>query len=90
MAKTLEETLLRYYEYNSKVSITELREKAERERESNKELQFLADYIFEKVFKNYTVKQWGISAEEINADVLKRVPVVISRDDRYFPQNKFQ
>ena len=88
LAEKLEETLLKYYEYNSKVSITELREKASKE--NNKELSFLADYIFEKIFKNYTIKQWGITAEEINTDVLKRVPVVISRDNRYFPHNKFQ
>jgi len=56
LAEKLEETLLKYYEYNSKVSITELREKANKE--NNKELKFLADYIFEKVFKNYTIKQW--------------------------------
>jgi len=54
-AKKLENTLLTYYEYNTKVSITELREKAKQE--NNKELNFLADYIFEKIFKNYTIKQ---------------------------------
>lgn len=88
ISKSLENILLKYYEYNSKVSITELREKAKQE--NNKELIFLADYIFEKVFKNYTIKQRWITADEINQDVLKRVPVVISRDDRYFPHNKHQ
>jgi len=88
LAETLEETLLKYYEYNTKVSITELREKAKKE--NNKDLKFLAEYIFEKVFKNYTIKQWWIKAEDINQEILKRVPVIISRDDRYFPHNKYQ
>lgn len=88
LAKKLEETLLKYYEYNSKVSIQELREKAKQE--DNKDLNFLAWYIFEKVFKNYTIKQWWITADEINPDVLKRVPIVISKDNRYFPHNKYQ
>jgi len=79
---------LKYYKYNSKVSITELIEKAKKE--NNKELSLLAEYIFEKVFKNYTIKQWQISAEDINPEVLKRVPVIISKDDRYFPHNKYQ
>lgn len=88
LVQSLEKTLLQFFPYWSKISITELREKALKE--NNKELLFIADYIFEKVFKNYTVKQWGISAEDINENVLKRVPVVMSRDNRYFPHNKYQ
>ena len=60
-AEELEKTLLKYFDYNSKVTIWELREKSESENDKN--LSFLADYIFEKVFRNYTMKQWWISAE---------------------------
>jgi len=88
LSKSLEKTLLKYYDYNSKVSITELRERAKKEKNNN--LKFVADYIFEKVFKNYTIKQWWITAEDINQDILKRVPIVISKDNRYFPNNKYQ
>ena len=57
---------------------------------NDENLSFLADYIFEKVFKNYTMKQRGISAEEIDPNVMNRVPIVISKDNRYFPhQSKF-
>lgn len=88
LAESLEETLLKYYSFNSKISINELREKAHNE--NNKELSFIAEYIFEKVFKNYTIKQWWIKAENINQEVLKRIPILISRDDRYFSHNKYQ
>ncbi len=88
LAKNIESSLLKFYEYWSKVSITELREKAKKE--ENKDLKFIADYIYEKVFKNYTVKQWWISANDINDNILKRVPVVMSKDNRYFPNNKYQ
>lgn len=87
-AKKLESTLLQFFNYNDKVTIQELRDKAQEE--NNEELQFIADYIFEKVFKNYTIKQWQITPEEIDPNVLKRVPIMISRDDRYFPWHKFQ
>ena len=87
-AKKLENILLENFTYGTKVSIMELREKAKEI--GNADLSFLADYVFEKVFKNYTIKQWGISADEINENVIKRVPVVMSRDDRYFPHNKYQ
>ena len=87
-AEELEKTLLKYFNYNSKVTIWELRQKSESENDKN--LSFLADYIFEKVFKNYTMKQWWISADEIDPSVMNRVPVVISKDNRYFPHHKYQ
>ena len=86
-AKEIEKSLLKYYTYNSRVSINELREKAQETWDKN--LEFIADYIFEKIFKNYTSKQWWIKPEQINLDVLKRVPILISKDPRYF-QDKFQ
>jgi UDP-galactopyranose mutase len=49
----------------------------------------LANYVYEKVFLNYTLKQWGMRPEEISAEVSGRVPIFISRDDRYF-QDKYQ
>ena len=65
-----------------------MKKKSESEKDNN--LLFLADYIFEKVFKNYTMKQWWISAEEIDPNVMNRVPISISRDNRYFPHHKYQ
>lgn len=88
MATKISESLFKYYEYWSKVSIVDLRKKSIIENDPN--LSFIANYIYEKVFKNYTVKQWWISPEEINEEVLKRVPVVIWHDDRYFPHHQFQ
>jgi len=87
-AASLEKTLLKYFSYNAKVTIWELRGKSESENDKN--LSFLADYIFEKVFKHYTMKQRWISADEIDPNVMKRVPIVISRDNRYFPHHKYQ
>ena len=55
----------------------------------DKDLKFLANFVYEKVFLHYTEKQWGLKPEEIDASVTARVPVVISRDDRYF-QDKYQ
>jgi len=86
-AKEIEKSLLKHYTYNSRVSINELREKAKETWDKN--LEFIANYIFEKIFKNYTIKQWWINPEEINPEVLKRVPILISKDPRYF-QDKFQ
>ena len=40
--------------------------------------------LYDKFFKNYTRKQWGIDAAELDAAVTARVPVRSNRDDRYF------
>ena len=44
----------------------------------------LAEFIYQKAFVNYTSKQWGMPPESISPEVTGRVPVVVSRDDRYF------
>lgn len=48
------------------------------------DIAVLGRYIYENVFANYTAKQWGIAAEQVDASVLGRVPVVLGYDDRYF------
>jgi UDP-galactopyranose mutase len=40
--------------------------------------------LYEKFFRNYTRKQWGLDPSELDATVTSRVPVRINRDDRYF------
>ncbi len=45
--------------------------------------------LYEKFFKNYTLKQWGIPADELNASVCERIPIRFNRDDRYF-NDKYQ
>lgn len=66
-----------------KVPILKMRES------SSSEIRRVADIIYEKVFLHYTVKQWGLTPEDLDASVSARVPVFLSRDDRYF-QDKFQ
>jgi len=78
LAEKLINKLLEKYPYGSKVPILELK------KENDKDLKFLADYVYEKVFKNYTAKQWGKRPEEIDPNVTARVPIFIGRDDRYF------
>jgi UDP-galactopyranose mutase len=45
--------------------------------------------LYEKFFRNYTRKQWGLDPSELDAAVTARVPVRTSRDDRYF-SDRFQ
>ncbi|WP_162054921.1 UDP-galactopyranose mutase [Pontibacter pamirensis] len=40
--------------------------------------------LYEKFFRNYTRKQWGMDPSELDKSVTSRVPVRNNRDDRYF------
>ena len=83
MADRLEEKLLVHFGYNTKVPILELK------KIDDSDLQQLANFVYEKIFLHYTMKQWGRKPEEIDGTVTARVPVYIGRDRRYF-QDRFQ
>ena len=40
--------------------------------------------LYEKLFRNYTRKQWVKDPSELDASVTARIPVRTNRDDRYF------
>lgn len=40
--------------------------------------------IYEKFFKGFTIKQWGISPAELDKSVISRIPFRRNRDTRYF------
>lgn len=82
-AKELEELLIKEYGENVKIPILELR------KNQSKEIQDIAQFVYENVFLKYTMKQWGQKPEEIDPSVSGRVPVFISRDNRYF-QDTYQ
>ena len=75
--------LLEAYPAQSQVTILELRENPD------PEIAAIADYVYEHVFVRYTMKQWGQKPEEIDPGTTARVPVRLSRDDRYF-QDAYQ
>ena len=63
--------------FGVKVPLLKLRESA------SGDLSFLANYIYDNVFYRYTTKQWELKPEELDRAVTGRVPVYISRDNRY-------
>ena len=40
--------------------------------------------LYEKFFRNYTRKQWGMDPSELDSAVAGRIPVRLNHDDRYF------
>ena len=43
-----------------------------------------ASFLFKEDYGPYTAKQWGVSPEEIDISILKRVPVRLSYKEGYF------
>lgn len=72
--------LLQHFKENQ-ISIFDL------ENSIDQDLSFLKDFIYDNIFLNYTIKQWG----EVPSDreVLKRVPINLSYDNKYFT-DKYQ
>jgi len=79
----LKTKLIRKFGLNNKISILELR------CSEDKDLKFLADIVYQKIFLNYTKKQWGLKPEDLKSSVTERVPIFISEDNRYF-QDEYQ
>ncbi|MUL35736.1 UDP-galactopyranose mutase [Gloeocapsopsis dulcis] len=40
--------------------------------------------LYEKFFRGYTRKQWGLDPSELDKSVIARIPTRTNRDDRYF------
>ena len=83
LAARIEEKLISKFGFGTQTTILTLK------KESDCDLKFLGEYVYEKVFLHYTLKQWGMRPEEIDPNVTARVPIFISRDDRYF-HDKYQ
>lgn len=47
------------------------------------------EYIYERMFKNYTKKLWGVDAELLDPEVCSRIPIRYNNDSRYY-DHKYQ
>ncbi len=81
--RRLNAVLVGEYGLGVKVPILKMRQSA------SPDVRRVADLVYEKVFLHYTMKQWGVAPDALDPSVSARVPVFLSRDDRYF-QDSFQ
>lgn len=52
-------------------------------------IRAFAELLFEKDYRPYTMKQWGLTTEEVGADILKRCKFYLSYEDRT-NRNKYE
>lgn len=73
--------LLDTFGIDTKVPVSVLR------KHSDHRLKDLGEFIFKKIYLNYTLKQWGDKPENLDFETITaRVPVHVSFDDRYFQE----
>jgi UDP-galactopyranose mutase len=82
-SSSIKERLLRFFPDKNKVSILDLIN------HEDSVVKKFGEYVYEKVFANYTAKQWNIPIDKIDASVINRVPIILGYDDRYF-QDTYQ
>ncbi|GMO49734.1 MAG: hypothetical protein Pg6C_12650 [Treponemataceae bacterium] len=77
-ARNIKEKLKAAFGDGSRISVFDLLNSPDAD------IKEFGQFVFEKVFVNYTAKQWGIPAGEVDTSTINRVPVVIGYDTRYF------
>ncbi|MBR3177522.1 UDP-galactopyranose mutase [Candidatus Saccharibacteria bacterium] len=55
-----------------------------------KGISLVGEKLYTAFLKNYTKKQWNTDPRNLSADILSRIPVRYSRDNRYFINAKYQ
>lgn len=55
-----------------------------------KAISLVGEKLYEAFLKNYTRKQWNTDPKNLSAEILSRIPVRFSHDNRYFISAKHQ
>ena len=77
-ADYIKKVLIDNFGMDTKIPIMQLKEM------DNPTIKEFADFVFNNVFLFYTTKQWGRKIEDLDPNILKRVPVAITYKTGYF------
>ncbi len=77
-AERIKNVLVEEIGMDKKVPILQLK------KHESKEIRDFADFVYKNIFYIYTMKQWGFKPETLGEEVMNRVPVYLSMEDRYF------
>jgi UDP-galactopyranose mutase len=50
----------------------------------------IGDVLTDLFFRPYTRKMWGLELEDLDASVVRRLPIRFDRNDLYFPEDRYQ
>lgn len=52
-------------------------------RDEDEDISGFGNLLFEKSYRTYCAKQWGIPTEQLDKSIIERVPMAMSYDERY-------
>lgn len=65
--------------------IEKIRVKSKKPKNSEEQvISKIGKEIYDKFFKNYTIKQWNLEPKDLDASVTARIPIRFNKDPRYF------
>jgi UDP-galactopyranose mutase len=76
-AAELKAKLLQYFNGREVVTVIELLNA------KDQDIKEYAQFLFEKDYRPYTMKQWGLNPEQIDVSILERCPVFLSYREKY-------
>ena len=76
-AEKLLAKMRKYFAGRDRVPIFELMEC------EDEDIRNYADLLFEKAYKTYVAKQWGLAPKDIDKSVIERTPMAMNYDERY-------
>lgn len=77
-AERIKKVLVEEIGMDKKVPILQLK------KHESAEIREFAEFVYKNIFYIYTMKQWGFRPEHLGEEVMNRVPVYVSYEDRYF------
>ena len=82
-AEKIKKILIEQIGFDKKVPIMQLK------KHENADVRKFAEFVYKNIFYIYSLKQWGIKPEYLSGEIMNRVPVYLSYEDRYFT-DKYQ
>jgi UDP-galactopyranose mutase len=69
--------------YQAKIFLKKISKKKKKINFENYLISKIGERLYKKFYKNYTIKQWGIKPNLINANVAKRIPIRFNSNKDY-------
>ncbi len=75
----------RLFPHTNKISIADLLNQLNEVNNKN-----ICQYIYDHVYANYSAKMWGISIDQLDPNIIKRVSINLNREWNYFIDHPYQ
>jgi UDP-galactopyranose mutase len=83
-SKYIIQKLMKLYPNNKTITLDELKNI------KDKKIQTMFQYIYKRIYANYSKKMWGVPIKTLSRDIINRVQITLGYEESYFPNDKYQ